>query len=185
MNFRDMGPFENLLYTHVNIGFYLSDPPGLEYLSNLPQHPVLRLLMKMTHVLKRTCDGSSINLSVNLSVNLSINLSVNLALLPDTLQSGACVFLPFQNVSVSKDIEPSTFDTVPHFSDLFCVPRSAFFRVNHVYVNKHTWVLGLRLTIQQPIYDLVLEINPNYCQKLIDSKHASHCEAHVFLWHTF
>ena len=28
MNFRDMGPFENLPYTHVNIGFYLSDPPG-------------------------------------------------------------------------------------------------------------------------------------------------------------
>ena len=28
MNFRDMGPFENLPYTHVNIGFYPSDPPG-------------------------------------------------------------------------------------------------------------------------------------------------------------
>ncbi len=28
MNFRDMGPFVNLPYTHVNIGFYLSDPPG-------------------------------------------------------------------------------------------------------------------------------------------------------------
>ena len=28
MNFRDMGPFENLPYTHVNIGFYLSDPLG-------------------------------------------------------------------------------------------------------------------------------------------------------------
>ena len=27
MNFRDMGPFENLPYTHVNIGFYRSDPP--------------------------------------------------------------------------------------------------------------------------------------------------------------
>ena len=28
MNFRDIGPFENLPHTHVNIGFYLSDPPG-------------------------------------------------------------------------------------------------------------------------------------------------------------
>ena len=27
MDFRDMGPFENLSYTHVNIGFDLSDPP--------------------------------------------------------------------------------------------------------------------------------------------------------------
>ncbi len=27
MNFRDMGPFEKLSYAHVNIGFYLSDPP--------------------------------------------------------------------------------------------------------------------------------------------------------------
>ena len=29
MNFRDMSPFENLPYTHVNIGFNLSDPPGM------------------------------------------------------------------------------------------------------------------------------------------------------------
>ncbi len=28
MNFRDMGPFKNLPYTHVNIDFCLSDPPG-------------------------------------------------------------------------------------------------------------------------------------------------------------
>ncbi len=27
-DFRDMGPFENLPYTHVNIGFDLSDPLG-------------------------------------------------------------------------------------------------------------------------------------------------------------
>ena len=30
------------------------------------------------------------------------------------------------------------------------VPR--FSAVNRVYVNKRTWVLGLRLTIQQPVY---------------------------------
>ncbi len=29
LNLRDMGPFENRLYTHVNIGCHLSDPPGL------------------------------------------------------------------------------------------------------------------------------------------------------------
>ncbi len=28
MYFRDMGPFENPLFTHVNIGFNISDPPG-------------------------------------------------------------------------------------------------------------------------------------------------------------
>ncbi len=27
MNFRNMGPFQNFLDTHVNIGFYQSDPP--------------------------------------------------------------------------------------------------------------------------------------------------------------
>ena len=27
MNFRDMGPFQKPLNTHVNIGFDLSDPP--------------------------------------------------------------------------------------------------------------------------------------------------------------
>ena len=30
MNFSDKGPFENLPYTHVNIGFYPSDPPGFQ-----------------------------------------------------------------------------------------------------------------------------------------------------------
>ncbi len=29
MNFRDMGPFENPLVTHGNIGFNISGPPGL------------------------------------------------------------------------------------------------------------------------------------------------------------
>ncbi len=29
MNFRDMGPFENPLVTHGNIGFNTSGPPGL------------------------------------------------------------------------------------------------------------------------------------------------------------
>ncbi len=28
INFRDMGAFQNLPDAHVNIGFYLSDPPG-------------------------------------------------------------------------------------------------------------------------------------------------------------
>ena len=28
MYFRDMGPFENPLFMHVNIGFNISDPPG-------------------------------------------------------------------------------------------------------------------------------------------------------------
>ena len=31
MNFRDMGPFQKPLYTHVNIGFDLSDPPPRDY----------------------------------------------------------------------------------------------------------------------------------------------------------
>ncbi len=30
MNFRDMGPFQNASDTHVNIGFDLSDPPGID-----------------------------------------------------------------------------------------------------------------------------------------------------------
>ncbi len=42
MNFRDMGPFEDPPYTHVNMDFYLSDPPPLREWVLVEEIPVLK-----------------------------------------------------------------------------------------------------------------------------------------------
>ena len=40
MYFRDMGPFENTLFTHVNIGFNISEPPGKKHRLTMYQQSV-------------------------------------------------------------------------------------------------------------------------------------------------
>ena len=55
MDFRDMGPFENLSYTHVNMCFYLSDPKINRFV------PLWYFC-----VLRHMYDHSSINISVKI-----------------------------------------------------------------------------------------------------------------------
>ncbi len=51
MNFRDMGPFENPLVTHGNIGFNISGPPGILHKNSLSLCKVWKdLVIKILYV---------------------------------------------------------------------------------------------------------------------------------------
>ena len=69
INFRDMGAFQNCTDTHVNIGFYQSEPPGTlanhEFLQDYTVHCLEANIQQCVKYIKYNNDGEGSNMKRN------------------------------------------------------------------------------------------------------------------------